>query len=298
MKISPSSSTVPVWSTNGQQRLRLPSFWHSDIRFYYDLRALSMSTKQASDRWHPGFINFKQQPSLSAMVASATHIYHDDNDLAQSSSLVSPLESQLTLPPMVQAANIIIYDVTGFSNAMTQYPWNYLCPNSMVQLVDGWLSKFVTSWHLIGVEIKWVINVFTEWIHDSIETTTSIVHNWPSGICNLSRIHKGSCSYHEVLGLINTPANELVPNSIGFFNHLFVALKHAGAWRPVSTINSYAVWNPFKMDIPRSILAKTRPGQWMTLVDVTIGYFHIPPYTCWCVSHRRQTQRHRFRSFG
>ena len=90
---------------------------------------------------------------------------------------------------------------------------------------------------------------------------------------------KTDALHQEVLELINKSAIELAPNNPGFFSRLFVVPKASGGWRPVidlSTLNKYVICNPFKTETPRSVLAATRPGQWMTSVDLTDAYFHIP----------------------
>ena len=143
--------------------------------------------------------------------------------------------------------------------------------------VGGWLAQFWASWHLIGAE-KWVINVLRNGYKIPLKqkpplSTDPVIFSTCPGSMKTDALHQ------EVLELINKSAIELAPNNPGFFSRLFVVPKASGGWRPVidlSTLNKYVICNPFKMETPRSVLAATRPGQWMTSVDLTDAYFHIP----------------------
>ncbi len=69
---------------------------------------------------------------------------------------------------------------------------------------------------------------------------------------------------------------ELTP---GFYSRMFVVPKKNGKWRPIidlSPLNKMIDVRHFKMETPASILAAVTKGQWMTSIDLSDAYFHVP----------------------
>ena len=72
--------------------------------------------------------------------------------------------------------------------------------------------------------------------------------------------------------------------SRGFYSRLFLVPKKTGGWRPVidlSRLNSFLRIPTFKMETAEFIRGCLDKGQWVTSIDLSDAYFHIPmaPYT-------------------
>ena len=67
--------------------------------------------------------------------------------------------------------------------------------------------------------------------------------------------------------------------SLGFYSRLFLVPKPHGKWRPVidlSALNQYLQVSRFKMETPESIRESLQKDNWVTSVDFTDAYLHIP----------------------
>ena len=74
-----------------------------------------------------------------------------------------------------------------------------------------------------------------------------------------------------------------VQSSQGFYNRLFLVPKPNGKWRPIldlSQLNLYLAPATFKMETPETIRLSLQQGEWVTSLDFSDAYFHIP------ISHR------------
>ena len=65
----------------------------------------------------------------------------------------------------------------------------------------------------------------------------------------------------------------------GFYSRLFLVPKPGNKWRPVidlSALNKFVRIPHFKMETSFSIRSSLRQGEWVTSVDLTDAYFHLP----------------------
>ena len=81
--------------------------------------------------------------------------------------------------------------------------------------------------------------------------------------------------------LINKNAVEPVdnPNSLGFYNQLFLVPKPNNRWRPIldlSTLKTFLNTGSFKMETPETIRTSLQVGERVTSIDFKDAYFHIP----------------------
>ena len=84
--------------------------------------------------------------------------------------------------------------------------------------------------------------------------------------------------------MIAKQAVEVVPEAVihktpGFYSRMFVVPKKNGKWRPIidlSPLNKAVECDHFKMETPASVLKAVTKGQWMTSVDLSDAYYHIP----------------------
>ena len=70
-----------------------------------------------------------------------------------------------------------------------------------------------------------------------------------------------------------------VQSSLGFYNRLFIVHKPNQKWRPIldlSALNRFLKVKTFKMETPEFICLSLQQGEWVTLLDFSDAYFHIP----------------------
>ena len=71
----------------------------------------------------------------------------------------------------------------------------------------------------------------------------------------------------------------LVISSLAFYNRLFLVPKPNNRWRPIldlSQLNLYLASASFKMETPETIRLSLQQGEWVTSLDFSDAYFHIP----------------------
>ena len=103
----------------------------------------------------------------------------------------------------------------------------------------------------------------------------------PTVISNYHNPTKQSFLIEALYQLINKNAVEPVdnPNSLGFYNRLFLVPKPNNRWRPIldlSTLNTFLNTGSFKMETPETIRTSLQVGEWVTSIDFKDAYFHIP----------------------
>ena len=86
-----------------------------------------------------------------------------------------------------------------------------------------------------------------------------------------------------IQSLLSKNTIERVENvkSLGIFSRLFLVPKPHQRWRPVidlSKLNTFLLVQRFKMEIPESIRASLIPGEWVSSIDLSDAYLHIPIY--------------------
>ena len=69
------------------------------------------------------------------------------------------------------------------------------------------------------------------------------------------------------------------PTTLGYYSSLFLVHKPMKRWRPVidlSMLNNHLHVPTFKMETAESIRKSIRQGEWVTSIDLTDAYFHVP----------------------
>ena len=84
-----------------------------------------------------------------------------------------------------------------------------------------------------------------------------------------------------IQSLLSKNAIERVENvkSLGFYRRLFLVPKPRQRWRPVidlSRLNTFLHVEKFKMETPESIRTSLIPGEWVSSIDLSDAYLHIP----------------------
>ena len=71
----------------------------------------------------------------------------------------------------------------------------------------------------------------------------------------------------------------VVRSSLAFYNRLFLVPKPNQKWRPIldlSQLNLYLCPETFKMETPKTIRLSQQQEEWVTSLDFSDAYFHIP----------------------
>ena len=107
----------------------------------------------------------------------------------------------------------------------------------------------------------------------SLPLSTSVLNIITNGYV---LIHSGYKALHKeqaltscIQSLLSNNAIKSVENvkSLRFYSHLFLVPKPHQRWRPVER---------FKMETPESIRASPIPGEWVSSIDLSDTYLHIP----------------------
>ena len=93
--------------------------------------------------------------------------------------------------------------------------------------------------------------------------------------------HRNSYLLEALHQLLNKNAVQLVqnPQSLGFYNRLFLVPKPNNRWRPIldlSKLNNFLKTQTFKMETPETIRTYLQTGEWVTSIDFKDAYFHVP----------------------
>ena len=127
-------------------------------------------------------------------------------------------------------------------------------------------------------------------------------------------IHSGYKAFHKeqaltscIQSLLSKNAIEMVENvkSLRFYSRLFLVPNPHQRGRPVidlSRLNTFLLVERFKMETPESIRASLIPGEWVSSIDLSEAYLHIPIHPnsrkCLRFCHRSQVFQFTSLPFG
>ena len=145
--------------------------------------------------------------------------------------------------------------------------------------VGARLNQCWQKWETLGSSPK-VVNILREGYTLPFRFRPHLTRS-PTVISNYHNPTKQSFLIEALYQLINKNAVEPVdnPNSLGFYNRLFLVPKPNNRWRPIldlSTLNTFLNTGSFKMETPETIRTSLQVGEWVTSIDFKDAYFHIP----------------------
>ena len=145
--------------------------------------------------------------------------------------------------------------------------------------VGARLNQCWEKWETLGSSPK-VVNILREGYTLPFRFRPHLTRS-PTVISNYHNPTKQSFLLEALYQLINKNAVEPVenPNSLGFYNRLFLVPKPNNRWRPIldlSTLNTFLNTGSFKMETPETIRTSLQAGEWVTSIDFKDAYFHIP----------------------
>ena len=145
--------------------------------------------------------------------------------------------------------------------------------------VGARLNQCWQKWETLGSSPK-VVNILREGYTLPFRFRPHLTRS-PTVISNYHNPTKQSFLIEALYQLLNKNAVEPVdnPNSLGFYNRLFLVPKPNNQWRPIldlSTLNTFLNTGSFKMKTPETIRTSLQVGEWVTSIDFKDAYFHIP----------------------
>ena len=145
--------------------------------------------------------------------------------------------------------------------------------------VGARLNQCWQKWETLGSSPK-VVNILREGYTLPFRFRPHLTRS-PTVISNYHNPTKQSFLIEALYQLINKNAVEPVdnPNSLGFYNRLFLVPKPNNRWRPIldlSTLNTFLNTGSFKMETPETIRTSLQVGECITSIDFKDAYFHIP----------------------
>ena len=148
-----------------------------------------------------------------------------------------------------------------------------------VQSVRGRLQNFWKIWALKGANPK-VVSVLKEGYVLPFKVRPPLIRE-PLIVSGYANPTRDSHLQEAVQALIKKKAVERVRvrTSLAFFNRLFIVPKPNQKWRPIldlSTLNQFLCVKTFKMETPETIRTSLQQGEWVSSIDFSDAYFHIP----------------------
>ena len=145
--------------------------------------------------------------------------------------------------------------------------------------VGARLQSFWQVWSKLGASYK-VVQILRSGYTLPFQNRP-LLSRHPTVISRYVNHHRNSYLSEALHQLISKNAVEPVrnPNSLGFFNRLFLVAKPNNKWRPIldlSNLNPFLKVEKFKMETPETIRTSLQRGEWVTSVDFRDAYFHIP----------------------
>ena len=148
--------------------------------------------------------------------------------------------------------------------------------------VGGRLRQFLPEWERLGSH-----GLITGLIRDRYKLPFRERPNLsrvPCIVSSYAGFDKQNALWTSIQDLLQKGAIEVVhtPDSLGFYSRLFLVPKPGNRWRPVidlSTLKKFLAIPKFKMDTSESIRASLRKGEWVTSIDLTDAYLHVPIHT-------------------
>ena len=145
--------------------------------------------------------------------------------------------------------------------------------------VGGRLSRFWKRWRLMGAS-PFILNKLQYGLRLDWVSTPPVLTTKPNVISRcLDRDKMELMRSHVTQMLIKGAIQLIQDDSPGFYSRIFMVPKQGGKWRPVidlSALNKFVNKSSFKMETPERIRESFRKDEWITSLDLTDAYFHMP----------------------
>ena len=177
---------------------------------------------------------------------------------------------------------IDIKDVKGAScaNQCLFAPHVPNVPNVVPSLaVGGRLQRFWHVWLTLGANPR-VVSILREGYTLPFKIRPPLTRS-PVIKSGYGHPGKSKALFQALIELINKLVVErvVIRSSLAFYNRLFLVPKSNHRWRPIldlSHLNLFLKPGTFKMETLETIRLSLQKGEWVTLLDFSDAYFHIP----------------------
>ena len=145
--------------------------------------------------------------------------------------------------------------------------------------VGGCLRSFRRDW-LTNKCSQNVLNIITNGYVLPFRSKPNLIR-FPLILSEYKAQQKDQALATCIQSLLSKNAIERVENvkSLGFYSRLFLVPKPHQRWSPVidlSRLNTFLHVEKFKMETPESIRTSLIPGEWVSSIDLSGAYLHIP----------------------
>ena len=149
-------------------------------------------------------------------------------------------------------------------------------------LVGGCLQPFWQIWARLGANPR-VVSILKEGYILPFKLKPPLVRD-PMIISGYADPQRNLYLGESVQILLHKRAIEMVRvrTSLAFYNRLFIVPKPNQKWRLVldlSALNKFLSVKTFKMETPETIQISLQQGEWVSSLDFSDAYFHIPIHT-------------------
>ena len=146
-------------------------------------------------------------------------------------------------------------------------------------LVGGRLQPFWETWARLGANSR-VVSILKDGYVLPFKLKPPLVRH-PLIVSGYANPNRNKFLREAVQNLVDKKAVEMVRvrASLAFFNRLFIVPKPNQRWRPVldlSALNKFLSVKTFKMETPETIRISLQQEEWVTSLDFSDAYFHIP----------------------
>ena len=146
-------------------------------------------------------------------------------------------------------------------------------------LIGGRLQKFWQKWSLLGANPR-VVSILRDGYILPFKIRPPLVRD-PLIVSGYANPLRNLYLKEALQALLQKEAVEMVRvrTSLAFFNRLFIVPKPNQKWRPIldlSALNKFLSVKTFKMETPETIRISLQQGEWVTSLDFSDAYFHIP----------------------
>ena len=145
--------------------------------------------------------------------------------------------------------------------------------------VGGRLQSFWQVWQSLGPNPR-VVSVLRNGYTLPFRERPHL-SRFPLIVSRYSSPTKNKALSEALASLLQKQAVEkvVVKSSLAFYNRLFLVPKPNKKWCPIldlSKLNLFLTANTFKMETPETIRLSLQKGEWVTSLDFSDAYFHIP----------------------
>ena len=173
----------------------------------------------------------------------------------------------------------VVFDPTTGGEGVETPPPNDSLKASLSPPVGGRLRSFRRDWQTNKCSPN-VLNIITNGHVLPFLSKPNLVR-FPLILSEYKARQKDQALATCIQSLLSKNAIERMENvkSLGFYSRLFLVPKPHQRWRPVidlSRLYTFLHVEKFKMETPESIRTSLIPGEWVSSIDLSDAYLHIP----------------------